>query len=146
MTMSTVNEISISYSPKMKTTFGITFSRESAQYLMQIWEGIEVYESFNVLFLNQANKVKGYYQLSKGGISSTIVDIRILFAIALKSLSTAILLAHNHPSGRLKPSLADDKITKKIKETAAVFDIAFLDHLIIAPNGQYYSYADNCLI
>lgn len=95
------------------------------------------------MLLNNSNKVKGIYELSKGGITGTMVDIRILFAIVLKSLSVGIILSHCHPSGQLKPSEADKNITKKIKQAAQLFDIKVLDHLIIAPNSEYYSFADN---
>jgi DNA repair protein RadC len=96
--------------------------------------------------LNNSNKTKGVYQLSSGGITGTVVDIRILFAIILKSLSVAIIIAHNHPSGKLMPSEADKQLTEKIKKAAAFFDIKVLDHLIITPDGSFYSFSDNGLL
>ena len=99
-----------------------------------------------MVLLNNSNKVKGIYQLSKGGITSTIIDIRILFAVVLKSLSVAIILTHNHPSGTLKASEADKAITEKIKRAAELLDVKVLDHLIIVPDGNYYSFADEGIL
>lgn len=107
---------------------------------------IELQETFKILLLNNSNKVKGIYSLSIGGITGTMVDLRILFAIVLKTLSTAIILTHNHPSGKLMPSEADKKLTNKIKKAAQLFDVAVLDHLIIAPDGEYYSFANHGLL
>ena len=98
------------------------------------------------MLLNNSNKVKGIYHLSTGGLTGTLVDIRILFAVILKSLSVGIILAHNHPSGKLKASNADIQLTNKIKKAAVYFDVKVLDHLILIPNGQFYSFSDNGLI
>ena len=78
--------------------------------------------------------VKGIFDVSKGGINSTLVDIRILFAVTLKTLSTAIIISHNHPSGTLCPSSPDRHITEKIKKAGEILDIKLLDHLILTPN------------
>jgi len=94
------------------------------------------------LLLNRSNHVLGYYEVSKGGISGTVVDIRLILQAALKSNSSAILLAHNHPSGNLEVSDADLKITRKIKQAAEIMDTPVLDHLIVTENG-YYSMSDN---
>jgi DNA repair protein RadC len=96
--------------------------------------------------LNNSNKVKGVYHLSTGGITGTLVDIRILFAVILKSLSVGIILAHNHPSGKLQPSEADKQLTQKIKKAAVYFDVKVLDHLILIPSGEFYSFSDNGLL
>lgn len=147
---SKVNEINISY--KERTTISkspsIKNSADAAELLYENWDknSIGLHESFKVLLLNNSNKVKGVYELSKGGITGTIVDVRILFATVLKSLSVGIILTHNHPSGKLQPSDADRKLTEKIKSAASLFDIKVLDHLIIAPNGNYYSFADEGII
>jgi DNA repair protein RadC len=100
----------------------------------------------NGLLLNNSNKVKGVYEVSNGGITGTLVDIRILFAVILKTLSVGVILAHNHPSGKLLPSEADKVLTKKIKKASSFFDVKILDHLIITPNGDYYSFSDNGLL
>ena len=116
--------------------------------LFEHWDKqtMQVHESFKVVLLNNNNKVKGIYQLSKGGITGTLVDLRILFAVVLKSLSVAIILTHNHPSGTLKASEADKDLTQKIKQAAALFDVRVLDHILIVPNGDYYSFADNGIL
>jgi len=145
-----VNEISISYKDRTNLTHSpnIKSSMDAAEVLYEQWDknSIELNESFKVLLLNNSNKVKGIYELSKGGITGTLVDIRILFATVLKSLSVAIILAHNHPSGKLQASNSDIELTKKIKNAADLFDIKVLDHLIITPDGNYYSFSDNHMI
>jgi DNA repair protein RadC len=142
-----VNEIQISYKEKTSTLKSPTIknSMDSAELLFENWDKdtIELQESFKVLLLNNSNKVKGIYQLSIGGITGTLVDLRILFAVILKSASTGVILAHNHPSHKLKPSGSDKQLTEKIKKAAKLFDITVLDHLIITPNGEYYSFTDN---
>jgi DNA repair protein RadC len=104
-----------------------------------------LHEEFWVLCLNNSNKVVYKHQLSKGGITGTVVDSRLLFKVALEQNATSIILAHNHPSGTLIPSDADNQITKKIKTVGDSLDIRVLDHLIITQNG-YYSYADSGMI
>jgi len=145
-----VNEIQISYKERVPASFWkkISSSQDASELLYEHWNKntIEVQESFKVVLLNNSNKVKGIYQLSQGGITGTMIDLRILFAVILKTLSVAIILTHNHPSGKLTPSEADKRITQKIKNAAALFDINVLDHLIIVPNGDYYSFADNSML
>lgn len=92
------------------------------------------------MHLNRANKVLGIHKLSTGGLTSTIADIRILLSVALKTMATAIIISHNHPSGVLKPSQADILLTEKIREAAKLLDIELLDHLIVSTDG-YYSFA-----
>lgn len=104
-----------------------------------------IQEQFVVLLLNQSNKIIGYHNLSAGGISSTIVDVRLIFATAIKSLATGIIIAHNHPSGNLIASKADIEITKKIKEAGNFLDIKLLDHLIVT-DESYLSFADESLL
>ena len=103
---------------------------------------IELQEEFKVVLLNRANEVLGVYSLSKGGITGTIVDQRLIFAVALKCNATGIILCHNHPSGNLKPSEADVTMTSKIKKCGELFDISLLDHLIITKNG-YFSFTQD---
>lgn len=99
------------------------------------------HEEFWVLFLNNSNKVLFKTQLSKGGMTGTMVDVRIVFKIAFEQNATAIILTHNHPSGKLQASDADIQITKKIKTAGQQLDIPVLDHIIITETG-YYSFAD----
>ena len=103
------------------------------------------HEEFWIVYLNNSNKVIHKAQLSKGGITGTLVDIRLVMKQALEFGAVSLVLAHNHPSGTLKPSEADKKITKKLQKASEALDIRVLDHVIIAQNN-YYSFADNNLI
>jgi DNA repair protein RadC len=145
-----VNEISISYHQKVKNDIRVNIksSQDAADYLRSIWnpDTLNIHETFMVIMLNNANYVNGFYTLSTGGINSTCVDIRILFAIVLKSLSTSIILAHNHPSGNLNPSEADKKLTQKVVKAGKLFDIKTLDHIILSPENKYFSFADESLL
>ena len=107
---------------------------------------ISYQEECLVLYLNHASKLLGAQKLSKGGINSTVVDIRIILATALKSLSTGIILAHNHPSGKLVPSEADKRLTKQLNDACDLVDIKLIDHLIIGPEEGYYSFANEGLL
>ena len=98
-------------------------------------------EYFKVLFLNQANQVLGYTLISEGGITETSVDVRVILQAALLTNSMALVLAHNHPSGNLRPSRQDMEITKQVKEAAKLIRITVIDHLILTDAG-YYSFSD----
>ena len=100
------------------------------------------HEVFAVIFMNQANKINHFEVISEGGITATIADPRIVLKKALEENAVSIVLCHNHPSGSLKPSRADQELTRKIKEAASYFDIRVSDHIIISENG-YYSFADH---
>ena len=102
-------------------------------------------EEFWIIYLNHRNKIIGKEKISSGGLTATIVDIRMLFKGAVERLATSIILAHNHPSGTLKPSKADIKLTNKIKEAGQILDVQILDHLIISDTG-YYSFADEGML
>jgi DNA repair protein RadC len=102
-------------------------------------------EEFWALFLNQNNRVLHISQLTQGGINQSLVDLRVLFKIAMDHFATGIIVSHNHPSGNLKPSHEDIGITKKIKEAGELLNIQLLDHLIITQNS-YLSFADEGLI
>ncbi len=145
-----VNEIKISYREKLNMSKAIVIksSADAAQLIFKQWnrDTIGFQESFKVLLLNNANKIKGIYQVSTGSITGTIVDMRILFAVIIKTLSVGVILVHNHPSGKLKPSEADKQLTNKIQNASKLFDVNVLDHLIITPDGNYYSFADNGLL
>ena len=109
--------------------------------IMQPVIGELPHEEFWVLYLNNSNKVIYKAQLSKGGITGTVVDIRIIFKLAFEQNATAIILTHNHPSGKLMASDADLQITKRIKEAGKTLEIQVLDHIIITENG-YFSFQD----
>lgn len=109
---------------------------------MQPLIGALPHEEFWVLYLNNSNKVLSKDQLSKGGITATLVDIRLLFKKAIEISAVAIIICHNHPSGNINPSAEDKVLTKKIKEGGLSLDIKLLDHLIITEKS-YFSFADN---
>jgi DNA repair protein RadC len=138
-----VAEIKVSYkttnTPKVKITSGdVAF-----EVLLSSWnqDTIELQEEFKVLLLNRANEVLGIYPLSKGGITGTVVDQRLIFAVALKCNATGIILCHNHPSGNLKPSDTDISLTRSIKKCADFLEITLIDHLIITKKG-FYSFSN----
>ena len=140
-----IAEIQISYSNMIPITNRkkIKSSTDAYNLLIQIWNKnlLELLEEFKIILLNNANDVIGIYPMSKGGTAGTVVDSKLIFAVALKCNASGIILAHNHPSGNIKPSLQDIEITKKIKEGGKLLDVKLLDHLIIAKTN-YYSFAD----
>ncbi len=145
-TNSLLNELSITYTKKLFSNTSITNSKDANLLINEIYQQtascIEFKEYFFIVLLNRANEVIGYHKLSEGGICSTLVDKRIAFATALKSLAVGILLVHNHPSGNLKPSQQDIQLTKDFCEVGELLEIKIVDHIIISVNG-YYSFADN---
>jgi DNA repair protein RadC len=122
-------------------------SRDTYKILLSHWnmDAIELLEEFKVLLLNKGSRVLGVYSLSKGGLSHTIVDPKLIFAAVLKAAACAIILAHNHPSGEVAPSAGDEALTKQLMAGAAYLDIKLLDHLIVTPE-RYYSFADQGLL
>jgi DNA repair protein RadC len=124
----------------------ITSSGDSASFIRQFYQGdIEIYESFFLLLLNQQNYTIGYAKISQGGITSTVVDVRIIAKYTVDSLATSIILAHNHPSGSLRPSEQDILLTKKVKDAMTLFDVRVLDHIILTEDS-FYSFADNSIL
>lgn len=116
-------------------------SADIAGYLKAMLKDL-IYEVFAVVFLNRANKVNHFEIISQGGITGTVADPRIIMRRALEEEAVSIILCHNHPSGNLKPSRADEELTQKIKEAGKYFDIRVMDHIIISEEG-YYSFADD---
>ena len=143
----TVAEIQVSYKPNKVFNFKIDDSRKSFDLILQKWEQdrIEMQEEVKILLLNRNNKVLGIYALAKGGISSCVVDVRIILAVALKALATGIILVHNHPSGNLQPSADDKKITEQLNSSCKLMGITLVDHLIITKD-DYFSFADEGLL
>lgn len=119
----------------------IKTSNDIAEYLRAIQKDF-AYEVFSVLFLNSANRIKHFEIISKGGITATVVDPRIILKKALEVEAVSLILSHNHPSGNLKPSRADEILTSKIKNAASFLDIKVIDHIIVSEDG-YFSFADN---
>lgn len=143
-----VSEVQLSYRNKVQASDRpqIRGSRDAFDLLFANWsDDLELLESFYLLLLDRANRVKGMLAVSKGGTAGTVVDAKIVFAAALKTLASSVVLAHNHPSGNLRPSQADIDLTRKLKEAGKSLDIAVLDHLIVTTTG-YYSFADEGLL
>lgn len=122
----------------------ITSSKDAFELLFPLI-GELPHEEFWIVYLNNSNKVIHKSQLSKGGITGTLVDVRLVLKQALDLGAVGIILAHNHPSGTLKPSLADKQITEKLKKASEALDIKILDHLIVAQH-QYLSFADKGML
>ncbi len=145
--MNTIREIKLSYSKNGVENIKITDSNSAYKVLLDNWDmdTIELQEEFKVLLLNRANDVLGIYPLSKGGVSGTVVDVKLLLASAIKANASGIIIAHNHPSGNLKPSEQDTRLTRKIKEGAKLLDLNLLDHLIVTKKS-FYSFTDNSVL
>ncbi|AFD05333.1 JAB domain-containing protein [Solitalea canadensis] len=144
-----VAEIQLSYQSKIKFSElpKVTCSADAYKLLDSLWDKtkIDLLEEFKVMLLNKANKVLGVINLASGGVDATVADQRLIFAAALKANATAIILAHNHPSGRLVESAQDRNLTEKMVKAGEILNIAVLDHFIISSEG-YFSFADKGLL
>lgn len=139
-----IGEIEVSYKRKIEIPFQkIASSKDANSCIRELFPVTQINyrEHMYVLYLDNANKVLGYQLLSVGGLTSTMLDIRVLLQGALLTNSVALLLFHNHPSGKLQPSNADVELTSKVKRSVEILDLKLLDHLIITENS-YYSFAD----
>ena len=143
----TISEIQLKYHPNRVGKFKIKSSSDAFECLKSAWnlDTIELQEEFKMLLLNRANEVLGIHVLSKGSMTGTLVDLRLLFAVVLKSAACSIIMCHNHPSGNLNPSEADKRLFNKIKTAAELLDVQVLDNLIISRTG-YLSFADEYII
>ena len=119
-------------------------SKDAFQVLQLKLEDLP-HEEFWVMLLNRANKVIDIKLIGRGGVSSTVVDSKVIFSFALESLASGIILAHNHPSGNLKPSNSDIRLTKKLVDAGKILEVPILDHIIVGDN-DYFSFADEGLI
>jgi DNA repair protein RadC len=139
-----ISEVQIMYSinPLQTNPIIIANSAKAVEAFRTFFEGIEHRESCYLLLLNRSSEIIGFYLVCIGGISSSIIDQRIIFQAALLSNSTSIIIAHNHPSGNLIPSNADCEITEKIKNAGKFLDIPLLDHIIIT-RDSYFSFTDS---
>ena len=131
-----LKEIDIVYKPlkEMVTRPKITCPEDAVRIFRENWDDMKIgiVEQFKVMYLNRGNLVLGITNLSTGGLSGTVVDAKVLFAMALKVAASAVILAHNHPSGNLTPSDCDRKLTQKLEEVGRLLDIAVLDHVILS--------------
>lgn len=142
-----VGEVKLTYARTEEYRGQIRSSSSVSEFLRKLYadDVIEHHEEFWVLFLNRAHKIIGFQQLSVGGLSGCVVDVRHLFQAALLTNASSIIVCHNHPSGNLTPSEQDIKVTKQIKDCGKIMDIQLLDHVIITEDS-YYSFADEGLI
>ena len=126
----------------------ITKSEDVAKYLRDNLfnkDTLLINEEMIVLYLNNMNNTMAWFKVSQGGITGTLVDQRLIYKVALDLGAVSMIIAHNHPSGTLKPSTADKTLTAKLKAGSATLDLKILDHLIITEKS-YYSFADNGLL
>ena len=137
-------EIEVSYSHRVpaKDRLSLCSSDAVQNACRWFWPDFDRVEYFYILLLDRSNKLLGFHQLSKGGITGTVVDVRVILGIALKTNACNLICAHNHPSGNLTPSDNDLKLTHKIKDACRMVDINLLDHVILSSDGCY-SMADN---
>jgi len=144
-----VSEIQLVYKPKIKPSerLKVTSSKTAYQIFHDDWDkdSIELYEQFKIMLLNKGNKVLGIVPISRGGIDGTVVDLKLIFGTAMKAGASNIILAHNHPSGNLRPSHPDIAITKKLVTAGKILEVNIMEHLIISSEG-YYSFADEGMI
>lgn len=142
-----ISEIKISYQPKYKASQlpKVSSSQDAFDVILTQWQDIHYRESFAVLLLNRANKCLGFSFISKGGLSGTVADPKIIFQTALKSNASSLILIHNHPSGNLQPSQNDINLTKTLVKAGKTLELQILDHLIVGAES-FFSFADEGLI
>ncbi|MDQ8005495.1 MAG: JAB domain-containing protein [Pedobacter sp.] len=144
-----VAEVQLSYKPHFKAQERpqISSSKQAYDLLIANWDMslINYIEQAKMILLNRNNRVLGIISLSTGGGASTVMDSRVIFATALKATATSLIVAHNHPSGNLRPSSEDIRLTEKLKQAGKLLEIEVHDHLIISENG-YCSMAEDGLM
>lgn len=142
----TVAEVSLSYRPVMKASQRplVKCAKDAYDILMGFWnlDKIEMCEQFCMIMLNNRGRVLGVVELSSGGFTATVADVRMIFGVALKACACSIIVAHNHPSGDLKPSAQDITATAKLVAAGKILDVPLNDHLILSAEG-YRSLGDD---
>ena len=142
-------EIQVSYKTKVKPSERkkITQAKDCYDILKEVWDmdNIEHVESAVLLLLNRTNQVLGWFKLSVGGVAGTVIDKKVIFQIALNANASHFIVSHNHPSGTLKASESDIRLTRDLKTAAKMLDLELLDHVIITSEG-YISLADEGLM
>ncbi|RIJ46378.1 DNA repair protein [Maribellus luteus] len=138
-----IAEVSVTYSHSVKPSnqLRVTGSKSVYEYVYPLWPDVEYRERFAVLLLSRGLKILGLSWISTGGVSGTVVDAKLIFQVALKANASSIILLHNHPSGELRTSDADRRITTKLKDGAKLLDMDVPDHIILT-SESYYSMAD----
>jgi DNA repair protein RadC len=144
-----VAEIEIIYKSNIKNSERpkVGGSDDIARLLNDIWDvsKIDFLEQFKIILINRAGRILGIVDISSGGLTETVTDLRIIFATALKANASGIIIAHNHPSGSLTPSSADKSVTSQIAKAGELLRIKLIDHIIITSEG-YLSFADEGLL
>lgn len=144
-----IQEVQLSYKTSVKPSLRpkVSSSHGAYELLRASWnpDTIEFCEEFKLLLLNRAHKVLGIFELSKGGVSGTVADPKLIFIAGLKANASGIILAHNHPSGNLTPSQSDIDLTRKCRDAGRLLEIQILDHLILT-SEKYYSFADEGIL
>lgn len=121
----------------------ILCSADAAKFARQFYhDDIAIYESAFIILLNSNNTTIGWAKIAQGGISTTLVDMRLVSKYAIDALASGVIFVHNHPSGNLRPSIQDDNLTRKMSDGLSLFDIRLQDSLIIAPQSGFYSFND----
>lgn len=139
-------ELKLSYrrTKRRRQTGALRSSMDSFEVMKTVFDQDlkEAREEFIVLYLNRANEIIGYYKAFQGGVSSVVADTKLILSTGLKVLASGIILAHNHPSGRIIPSEQDIRLTRRVKEACKLVDMELLDHLIVTAENGFYSFAD----
>lgn len=146
-----IPEIELSYKPhnyRDRPPVTIRDSKTAVDVLLENWNEnkIALLEEAKLLLLNRRNVVLGVVALSSGGFAGTVIDPKLAFAIALKAAASSVIIAHNHPSNNNKPSQVDISLTHKLVVCGKFLDLPVLDHIIITPNGSWYSFMDNHML
>lgn len=121
-------------------------SLDAAKYIRPVYDGeIDVREMFFIILLNRSNNTTRYVQISSGGVSGTVVDMKIILKHCIEGMASSVIAVHNHPSGNIQPSSQDEELTRRLKTALSYMDIKLLDHIIVS-EAQYYSFADEGII
>jgi DNA repair protein RadC len=141
-----VSEVSISYSNKIKASERpeVKTSKDAYAIFMRSWDKdkLELQEQVRAMFLDRKHSCLAVTTVATGGITACVADLKLIFAMALRTRANSLILAHNHPSGNLQPSEGDKSMTRKFKQAGDIMEISLLDHLIVT-NENYYSFADD---
>lgn len=139
-----LTEILISYKNKNQDAVKVSSSVDVYNFILNHWDDdtLDIQENVKMLLLNSSNTILGVYDVSKGSINSTVIDLRLVLSVALKCLASSIIFVHNHPSGNINPSEQDREFTKKIKSACKFLEIQLFEHIIIT-RYDYFSFADN---
>ncbi|MBN2617230.1 MAG: JAB domain-containing protein [Spirochaetales bacterium] len=140
-----IEKISLIREPSNFKRAKIKSSMEAQEYVRNFFTSISIFESFFILLLNRGNNTIGYVMISQGGVTGTVVDVKIIAKYAIESLCSGLIMFHNHPSGEINPSQKDKEVTEKIKNGLNILDIHLLDHIIITENN-YFSFADEGIL